>query len=128
MLRLMAKVWGWTFLAVGILGFIPLVTPNNHLFGVFHVNAVHNLIHLLTGGVALWVGHSSSHASKLYFLWFGLVYGVVALLGFMIGDKEFLGPMAHNTADAWLHLVIATVSIGLGLTSEGAQIPRRQTT
>ena len=40
-------VFGSTFILVGLLGFIPnpLVSAN----GIFEVNAMHNLVHLLTG-------------------------------------------------------------------------------
>jgi hypothetical protein len=125
MLTLVAKVWGWIFVAVGVLGFIPAFTPEGHLLGLFHVNAAHNLIHLLTGAAALWAGYTRPHAAKLYFLWFGIVYGVVAILGFIAGDKPLLGLVANNIADAWLHLGIGAVSIGLGLVPETTQFGRK---
>jgi hypothetical protein len=125
MLTLIAKIWGWTFIAIGILGFVPALTPDGHLLGVFHVNAAHNLVHLLTGAVALWMAYIGVHAAKLYFLWFGVVYGVVALLGFMAGDRPVLGFLANNAADAWLHTAIAAVSIVLGLMPERRRIPQQ---
>jgi len=127
MLSKMAKVWGVIFLIVGALGFVPAATPNGMLLGIFHVDAPHNFVHLLTGAIALWAGFTSLHASKMYFLIFGIVYGLVSIMGFMAGDRPVLGFMANNIPDAWLHLAIAAVSIGLGLMPETEVLPRKPT-
>ena len=118
MLATIAKVWGFVFLIVGILGFVPAVTPNGHLLGIFDVNGAHNVVHLLTGIAALICGYQGTHASKLYFLIFGGIYGLVAMLGFVVGNGMLLGFIANNIADAWLHIGIAVVSIALGLLPE----------
>ena len=123
MLTTLAKIWGAIFLLVGILGFIPATAPDGHLLGIFHVNAVHNTIHLITGAFALWVGFTSTHASKVYFLMFGIIYGLVAIMGFIAGDRPLLGIIANNIADAWLHVVIAAASIGIGLMPENVRAP-----
>ena len=56
----------------------------------------------------------SSHTAQLFFRTFGLVYGVVAILGFMSGDRPVLGFISNNLADAWLLTGIALVSLLLG--------------
>jgi hypothetical protein len=115
MLKTMATVFGIVFLLVGILGFVPGVTDNGHLLGIFHVNTAHNIVHILSGAVALIAAATSARAAQMYFRVFGLVYGLVALLGFMAGgDQPVLGIIANNAADNWLHLAIALVSLGLG--------------
>jgi len=124
MLTTMAKVWGWIFLVIGLLGFVPAAAPNGHLLGIFHVNGAHNFVHLLTGIVALICGYQSAHASKMYFLIFGIVYGLVAILGFMAGNSPLLGVIANNIADAWLHVAIAIASIALGLMPEAITATR----
>ncbi len=118
MLTTIAKVWGFIFLIVGILGFVPAAAPDGHLLGIFHVNGPHNFVHLLTGVVALICGYQSVYASRMYFLVFGIVYGLVAALGFLAGPNPVLGFIANNIADAWLHVGIAVVSIALGLMPE----------
>lgn len=127
MLSKIAKIWGILFIIVGILGFIPGVSPNGHLLGVFHINGAHNMVHLLTGIVALFCGYASNHASKLYFLVFGVVYALVALIGFMAGPNPVFGFIANNLADAWLHVVIAVASLAIGLSPETARISTRPT-
>ena len=113
-LKKAAVVFGIVFLLVGILGFIPAVAPNEMLLGVFHVNAAHNVVHLLSGAVALACGLASAAASRLYFRIFGVVYGLVAVLGFMQGEGHLLGLISNNMPDVWLHVAIAAASLILG--------------
>jgi len=125
MLAKVAKIWGALFIVVGILGFVPGITPNGHLLGIFHVNGPHNWVHLLTGIVALWCGYSSNHSSKVYFLVFGVIYGLVAIIGFAAGTRPLFGLIANNLADAWLHVGIAVASIAIGLYPEEARVRTR---
>src|SRR2546421_1905171 len=114
MVKTMAVLFGVVFLLVGILGFVPAVTKDQMLLGIFHVNAAHNAVHLLSGAVALFAGMTSAGASRTYFRVFGVIYGVVAVMGFFVGDGMLLGLISNNTADTWLHVVIAAVSLLLG--------------
>ena len=114
MVKTMAVLFGIVFLAIGVLGFVPGVTTDHMLLGIFHVNAAHNVVHLLSGAVALFCGMSSISASRMYFRIFGVIYGLVAVMGFMVGDGMLLGLISNNTADTWLHVGIAAVSLILG--------------
>jgi len=115
MVKTMAVLFGVIFLVVGILGFVPAVTKDQMLLGIFHVNAAHNAVHLLSGVVALFCGMSSMSASRMYFRIFGLVYALVAVLGFLNpGDTMLLGLISNNMADTWLHVGIAALSLLLG--------------
>lgn len=116
-LKTWAIVFGIVFLAVGILGFVPAATPNNNLLGIFHVNDIHNYIHLASGVVALICGLVSGLASKRYFQIFGIVYALVAVVGFFNVDGPLLGYIAHNMADLILHIVIAIVALWLGFSN-----------
>jgi hypothetical protein len=106
--------FGIAFLLAGILGFIPVSAPDGMLLGVLHVNTAHNIVHLLTGAIALWASTTGETASKLFFQVFGAIYGLVAVLGFAYGDEPILGLIANNRADAWFHLIVAAVSLYLG--------------
>jgi hypothetical protein len=106
--------FGIVFLLVGILGFVPAVAPQEMLLGIFHVNAAHNVVHLLSGAIALACGLASVAASRLYFRIFGIVYGLVAVLGFMQGNTHLLGLISNNMADVWLHVAISVVALILG--------------
>jgi hypothetical protein len=113
-LRTVAIVFGIVLLIVGILGFVPSIAPDEMLFGIFHVNTAHNGVHLLSGAIALLCGLASTQASRLYFRIFGVIYGIVAVLGFLQGEGHLLGVISNNMADTWLHVVIAGASLALG--------------
>jgi hypothetical protein len=114
MLKTYALWFGVIFLIIGVLGFFPPLAPNGMLLGIFHVDALHNIVHLLTGGVALGVAAAGERASRMYFQIFGVIYAIVALLGFVYGNTPLLGIMAHNWADVWVHVAIAAVALYLG--------------
>lgn len=114
MLKTIAVWFGVVFIAVGILGFWDPVVPGDQLFGLFAVGPLHNWVHLITGLVALVAGLSSTRASRTFFQVFGIVYAVVAVLGFFYGNSPLLGIMAHDWADAWLHVAIAVFALYFG--------------
>src|SRR3954466_6893859 len=115
MVKTMAVLFGLVFLVVGILGFVPAVTKDEMLLGIFHVNTAHNAVHLLSGVAALICGMMGAGASRMYFRIFGLVYAAVAVMGFLNpGDTMLLGLISNNMATTWLHVAIAAVSLILG--------------
>jgi hypothetical protein len=114
MLKTIAIIFGVIMLGIGVLGFFPQFTPRDMLLGIFHVNNIHNLIHIATGVVAILCGLYSFPASRVYFQAFGIIYGVVAILGFFYGDRPILGLIANNMADTWLHVAIAAIALYLG--------------
>ena len=116
MIKSAAVLFGIVFILIGILGFVPGVTDNHMLLGIFHVNAAHNVVHLLSGAAALFAGMTSTGASRMYFRIFGVVYGLVAILGLMnMGQHTMLlGLISNNDADTFLHIGIAAVSLLLG--------------
>lgn len=116
MIKTLATVFGVIFILIGILGFVPGVTnmDTQMLLGIFHVNPVHNVIHLLSGALALYAGMSSGMAAKTYFRVFGVIYALVAILGFVYSDSDILGFISSNMADTWLHVVIAIVALYAG--------------
>jgi len=116
MIKSAAVLFGIVFILIGILGFVPGVTDNHMLLGIFHVNAAHNVVHLLSGAAALFAGMTSTGASRMYFRIFGVVYALVAILGLMnMGQHTMLlGLISNNDADTFLHIGIAAVSLLLG--------------
>lgn len=112
MVQKLAWVFGIVFVVIGLLGFVPALTPGGNLLGIFTVDPLHNIIHLLSGILALGAVLAGNYA-RLYFQVFGVVYAVVAVVGFMQGDTV-LGLIVTNTADHVLHLVIAAVALWAG--------------
>ena len=64
MIKTAAILFGIVFLLIGILGFVPAITPSNGmLLGIFHVNTAHNLVHLASEVVFLLCGMAGASAS-----------------------------------------------------------------
>lgn len=114
MIKNLALLLGIVLIVVGFLGFVPSITPDGYLLGLFHVNPAHNFIHLLSGVAALLCGLRNTSASRLFFQIFGIIYGIVALLGFYYLDQPIFGIIANNAHDIWLHVLISTASLYLG--------------
>jgi hypothetical protein len=106
-----AIVLGAVFVLVGILGFIPnpLVSPT----GLFAANAAHNLVHILSGLVLL-AGAYTALGAGLALKIFGVVYALVAILGFFTSGNMLLGIIQVNHADHWLHVALAAVILWAG--------------
>ena len=100
-----ATILGVVFLAIGILGFFTGET-----LLVFGINSLHNVVHLVSGAVLLWAGLSAGAPTKQVNTTFGVIYGLVGIVGFF----GVLGFLNVNTADNWLHLAIAVVSLAVG--------------
>jgi uncharacterized protein YacL len=118
MLKKAATVVGAVFLLIGILGFVPGVTMESDgvkkLLGLFQVDATHNLIHILSG-LAFLAAAQKERWARLAFQVFGVVYALVTLIGFMVGEGgSVLGLFHVNLFDNILHLVLAAAFLYLG--------------
>ena len=113
-----AILFGVVFLVVGILGYVPAATSDMNgmpmLLGIFHVNSAHNVVHIASGIVFLLCGFSGAAASQLFFRIFGLVYALVAVLGFMKPEGPLLSLISNNVADTWLHVGLAAAMLIIG--------------
>src|SRR5437763_7107738 len=114
MLKTAAIIFGIFFIIAGIGGFIPALAPGGMLFRIFMVGPVHNVIHLASGAVALFCAFAGAGAARKYFQIFGVVYLLVALIGFVYGNRPLMGMVEHNKADIGLHIAIAAVALFLG--------------
>jgi hypothetical protein len=111
--KLYAMVFGVVLTLVGILGFVPALSTNGNLLGIFAIDSLHNVIHLLSGLVGLAAAFAAgAKYARMYALVFGLVYALVTIVGFVQGTTV-LGLIAVNAADNFLHLAIAVVSLGV---------------
>lgn len=114
MIKNLALLFGIVLIVIGLLGFVSVVTPEGYLLGLFHVNSAHNLVHLMSGIVALLCSLGGLSTSRLYFQIFGVIYGLVALLGVYYQDQPIFGLIANNVHDIWLHVLVSVVSLYLG--------------
>jgi hypothetical protein len=116
-----ARTWMWiagiALLGAGLIGFIP----NNPIASsdpsaLFRVNAVHNVVHLITGAIALGIGATMRGRDLANgVIGFGVLYLVVALL--LVVDPRMFGLLSDapaNGLDHALHAALAIVSLALG--------------
>ena len=114
MAKTLGMLFGIVFLAIGILGFVPGVTTNDMLLGIFMVNKAHSIVHIASGAIFLIASMSGAGAARLWFQLFGIVYAIVAVLGFMNPNGMLLNMISNNPADTWLHVVLAIVMLAIG--------------
>jgi hypothetical protein len=121
-----AAVVGATFLAVGVLGFVPGVTSNlgdikfagheseAELLGLFQVSILHNVVHLLFGVIGL-LAARGARTAVAFLVGGGAVYGLLAAFGAGIDHTSDANFVPMNGADNWLHLALAVGMVGVGV-------------
>jgi hypothetical protein len=105
--RTVAAVFGAIYLLVGIIGFV-LDRP---LFGLFDVNELHNIVHILLGAILLY-GSMSTVAAIQTTRGVGAVLLILGILGFIVPDGFGLVPLGGN--DIWLHLATGAILLATG--------------
>jgi hypothetical protein len=120
-----ARLYGIVFLVVGVAGFIPgLTQPHVHPnlavqaasgmeLGLFPVNAVHNLVHVLFGAWGL-VAARSFDASRTYARVVAIVYVLLTILGLIPATNTAFGLVPIYGHDVWLHALLAAVAAYFG--------------
>src|SRR5579862_4877884 len=96
-------IFGAAFLFGGALGFVPGVIQDGMYLGIFMVNMPHNLLHLASGALFLLTALAGERPARLWFWIFGLFYGAMSALGFVVGDGMILGLIMNNWNDAFGH-------------------------
>lgn len=120
-----ATVLGIGFLLVGVIGF---VAPG--ILGM-HLSPAHNVVHLVTGAVSLYLGlKGSPSAAKTFCVVFGLVYLLLGVAGFVAGSdaapgvpgphdarllKVIPGTLEFGTADHSVHILLGAIYLIGGL-------------
>lgn len=113
-----ATISGIVFLAVSALGFAagagghPMMNMSTGmLLGLFPVNVLHNIVHMLFGVWGIAAGWSARR-SVVYALGSGAAYLVLAICGMI--SPVLLGIVPVGGYDVVLHLVLAAVLAGAG--------------
>jgi hypothetical protein len=121
MAKSVATLLGIVFVIAGIVGFVK---PD--LLG-FHLSLFHNVIHLVSGAVALWVGSRGTlRAARTFCLVFGILYGGLGVAGFVAGDGEeklltiVPNDLVLGKPDHLLHVVLGAVFLLAGLATRTA--------
>lgn len=125
--RNFALFFGIVYALVGVLGFIPGITQTpppgspplavtagyGFLLGIFAINIVHNLIHLVVG---LW-GIAASRTfemARLYARTLAVVFALLTVMGLIPGLNTVFGLAPIYGVDIALHLLTAVVAAYFG--------------
>ena len=122
--RTFALIFGIVFLAVGILGFgvVPGLLEGQSgsglqvsgmLFGKFHVNGVHNIIHILFGLWGLLASRSLGGAIG-YFKVVAVIYILLAIMGLIEATRAGFGYVELGGANVYLHAALGAVAAFFG--------------
>lgn len=114
MAKTVCKILGVVFLLVGVAGFAKA-----DLLGA-HLNPAHNLVHIISGVIALYFGFAGSlSGARGFCLVFGVVYLALGLLGMVMGappDRIWdVGPLHLGTVDHGIHLLLGALFLAGGL-------------
>lgn len=117
-----AQIFGWIFIIVAVLGFFVSrgsmeadVEMAPRVLGLFPVNLLHNLVHLAFGVWGVMAARAWASA-KTYCQAAGVIYLVLAALGFVVPDTFGLIPIGGN--DIWLHVVLGVALAYFGFTAK----------
>lgn len=111
MAKTIAKILGVVFILVGLVGFV-----SSNFLGT-HLTTSHNLVHLISGALALYFGFAGTlAAARLFCIVFGIVYTLLGVVGFLLGtgpDRMFealasLG-LHLGTMDHLVHILLGVV-------------------
>jgi hypothetical protein len=111
-------VLGIVLILVGLLGFF-----NNPVLGIFATDALHNIVHLASGLLAVILASRGEDQARKAALVLGIVYALVTILGFLSSGDKILGLITYNGADNYLHLLLAVVFLIFGLKKGGSSAP-----
>lgn len=112
--------FGVIYLAAGVLGFIPGITVagpqpgQGLLLGIFAVNALHNIAHLVLGAVLVWGGLAANLVRPVNRA-LAAVFALLVVVSFVAPIVEQL-PL--NLPDTILHLASAGLTGYLGFMAE----------
>ena len=123
--RLLATIFGAVYVLIGIAGFFVtsgtgfLATKGGLLLGIFEVNPLHNVAHILIGAALLIAGLANVRAAKTVNSVVGAAYLVLGILGLFIVGSAF-NILAINGADNVLHFGSAVLLLAVGLGADRA--------
>lgn len=139
--RHFALVYGIVFLVVGIAGFVPgLLSPmaagdpeitvngsTGRLFGLFPVNSLHSIVHIVFGVWGL-VAYRGYAAAVTYARAVAVIYGLLFVLGLIPGLSTLFGFVPLYSHDVWLHLLLAAGAAYFGFVAPGRHAETTTTT
>ena len=123
-MRTVLTILGAIFTVVGLVGF---AAPE---FMGMHLSVAHNVVHLVSGALALYFGLKGSiEAARTFCIVFGVVYGLLGLAGFVFAGPDGMMTVIPNQLvlgrmDHIIHIVLGTLFLIAGLVRQTAPVTR----
>jgi hypothetical protein len=114
MVKTACKILGFVLIAVGIVGFFK------HDLAGFHLTTIHNIVHLVTGGAALYFGYTTTvAAARMFCLIMGAIYLILGIVGFIAptlitGIIQSHGADVNMLPDNIVHLLFGAAFLIVG--------------
>ena len=114
MAKTVCKLLGLIFVIVGIAGIF-----SHNLLGA-HLSMAHNVVHLVSGVIALYFGFSGSYGGARGFcLLFGIVYLLLGVCGYLLGKGpdhmlEIGTLLMLGTVDHIIHILLGVIFLAGG--------------
>lgn len=116
-------VLGIVLIVIGILGFIPALTPGGQLFGLFAMGMAENVIYIVSGLIIGGVSLIGTEEARRTLQVFGVLYAIYLILG-LIQTGPVLGFVSVDVAANILHLIIAIIALGFGFGISSEHVPK----
>jgi hypothetical protein len=136
--RTFALVWGIVFLMVAASGLVPglwqpapghyppliVETRYGDALGLFPVNILHDLVHLVFGiwGIA---AYRRVQSARTYAKSVAVIYALFAVMGLIPGLNTTFGFVPLFGHDIWLHVLLAAPAAYYGFVDRGEVADRR---
>jgi Domain of unknown function (DUF4383) len=143
--RTFALILGIVLLLVGILGFVPglvshmepatgaapgdpgaapgtaVVQSYGYLLGLFPINALHNLFHIVWGIFGI-VAYRGLSGARTFAKATAIVYGLLTIMGLIPGLNTVFGLIPVYGHDVWLHALIALAAAYFGFAHRDEEV------
>lgn len=117
----LARSWllftGVVLIVVGVVGFVP--NPLVGTTGLVATDNVHNIIHVLTGALALGLVYGMAADIGMAAILFGALYAAVFVITLISPTLFGIFSVAVNPIDHLIHIGVAVVSLALGYMARG---------
>ncbi len=122
----LSTLLGLALIAFGVAGFIPSLTTNSTdlansgpdsqalVFGLYQVSVLHNLLHIVSGVLAL-MAANGPRIAKTFLLLGGLGYLALTAYGFSIDLASDDNVLSLNQNGNWLHFGVGIAMMLMGV-------------
>jgi hypothetical protein len=130
--RSFALVFGILYLGAGLLGLMPgLLTPpaadappvafdvmHGRVLGLFPVNMLHTLVHLLVGAWGIWA-YMGNASPRRFAQSLAVLFAILGVMGLVPNLNTVFGLIPLHGHDVWLHLGTAAIAAYFGFAKTG---------